>query len=50
MDLKKFDAAWFTDLVEQIISFLRTAINFIKDNALSSHYLFEEEAPAEEEE
>lgn len=44
MDLKKMDAKWFTDLVEQIINFLRTAIDFIKENALSSHYVFEEEA------
>ena len=43
MDLKKMDAAWFTDLVEQIINFLRTAIDFITKNALKSHYAFEEE-------
>ena len=43
MDLKKMDAAWFTDLVEQIINFLRTAIEFITKNALESHYVFEEE-------
>lgn len=43
MDLKKMDATWFTDLVEQIINFLRTAINFITENALKYHYVFEEE-------
>lgn len=47
MDLKKMDAAWFTDLVEQIINFLRTAIEFITENALKSHYAFEEEKEAE---
>ena len=43
MDLKKMDAAWFTDLVAQIINFLRTAIDFITKNMIKSHYVFEEE-------
>ena len=44
MDLKKMDAEWFTDLVKQIINFLKTAIDFITENALKYHYVFEEEA------
>ena len=47
--MEKFDAAWFTDLVEQIINFLRTAIKFIKENMLSSHYALEEEEDQAEE-
>ena len=43
MDTSKMTAAWFTDLVEQIINFLRTAINFITENMIKSHYVFEEE-------
>ena len=49
MDLTKMDAAWFTDLVEQIINFLRTAIEFITANKLGSHYVFEEETAEDEE-
>ena len=47
MDLKKMDAAWFTDLIEQVINFLRTAIDFITKNMISSHYVFEEEKEGE---
>ena len=43
MDLKKMDAAWFSDLVEQIIKFLKTSIEFITKNMIKSHYVFEEE-------
>lgn len=43
MNLEKLDAQWFSDLVEQIINFLKTAIDFITKNALKYHYAFEEE-------
>ena len=49
MDTSKLNAKWFTDLVEQIINFLRTSIDFITKTMIKSHYVFEEKDYPEDE-
>ena len=43
MKTENMTAEWFKDIIETVIEALKKIINFLTENKLSSHYVFEEE-------